>query len=144
MKQKRSDILENLLTQGCHRAASRAWIKEHPGHTSDDFRFWGSTAATEEQTHFIGNVGSRLVGPKEGTARMRTIEFLKRLRPSGRWVLTAIDPNTQKITTITAKDEAQADKFIAANNGKRNLYYSVNPTRDSNEQEGREDRYRRR
>src|SRR5262245_56036193 len=56
------------------------------------------------------------------------VDFLDKLRPGGPWVLTAILPDggTQ---TITAKTAAQVDGFVRKYNGKRNLYYSVNPTR---------------
>jgi hypothetical protein len=56
------------------------------------------------------------------------ISFLKQLRPSGPWVLTAIIPDGQT-TTITAHTSGEIDAFIREHNGKRNIYYSVNPTR---------------
>jgi hypothetical protein len=43
-------------------------------------------------------------------------------------VLAAIDPNTGIIATITVHTTAQAVSFISTHNGKRNLYYTVNPT----------------
>lgn len=55
------------------------------------------------------------------------VDFLKKLRPCGPWVLTAIEPDG-KIETITARNADAAFGFIRANEGKRNLYYSVNPT----------------
>jgi predicted P-loop ATPase len=54
--------------------------------------------------------------------------FLEQLRPGGPWVLTAIVPDGAT-TTITAKGAAGVDAFVGAYNGKRNLYYTVNPTR---------------
>ena len=56
------------------------------------------------------------------------ISFLEQLRPNGPWVLTAITPDgpTQ---TITAHTAAEIDLFVREHNGKRNIYYSVNPTR---------------
>ena len=56
------------------------------------------------------------------------IEFLELLRPGGPWVLTGIIPDgpTQ---TITATSATEVSNFVRANNGKKNLYYSVNPTR---------------
>jgi predicted P-loop ATPase len=56
------------------------------------------------------------------------VAFLEWLRPGGPWVLTAIVPDgvTQTITAKTAQD---VENFVARYNGKRNLYYSVNPTR---------------
>jgi len=32
-----------------NEAATRAWIKDHPGHTAADYEHWGSCAATDEQ-----------------------------------------------------------------------------------------------
>ena len=57
------------------------------------------------------------------------IDFLEKLRPGGPWVLTAIDPASGKIETITAHNKTEARDFIRRHDGKRNLYYSVNPTR---------------
>jgi hypothetical protein len=57
------------------------------------------------------------------------VEFLQQLRPKGPWVLTAIDPKNEAIVTITAGSENDVAAFITKYDGKRNLYYSVNPTR---------------
>ena len=57
-----------------------------------------------------------------------TVEFLKLLRPRGPWVLSAIVPDGA-IETITAKTEGDISAFVSKHSGKRNLYYSVNPTR---------------
>jgi predicted P-loop ATPase len=54
--------------------------------------------------------------------------FLQKLRPGGPWVLTAIVPDGGT-TTITATTADQVDTFVRQHDGKRNLYYSVNPTR---------------
>jgi hypothetical protein len=62
-------------------------------------------------------------------SRDTVLAFLKALRPRGPWVLTAIDPNTQSIETITACTADEADAFVRKYDGRRNLYYSVNPTR---------------
>jgi hypothetical protein len=56
------------------------------------------------------------------------VDFLKQLRPAGPWVLTAIVPDGPT-TTITALDAKAVDAFVAKYNGKRNIYYSVNPTK---------------
>jgi Family of unknown function (DUF5906) len=56
-------------------------------------------------------------------------DFLKWLRPGGPWLLTAIDPTSGKIETITARNKTEARDFIRGHDGARNLYYSVNPTR---------------
>jgi hypothetical protein len=59
-----------------------------------------------------------------------SIEFLEKLRPGGPWILTAIEPDG-KPKTITANNPSEARDFIRARNGRRNLYFSVNPTRAS-------------
>src|SRR4029077_16021677 len=56
------------------------------------------------------------------------VEFLQQLRPSP-WILVAINPTENHITTITANSTKEADAFVTAHNGKSNLYYSVNPTK---------------
>ena len=61
----------------------------------------------------------------------QTIAFLERLRPSGPWVLTAIPPDPGPMTTITARNARDVRVFISQHNGKRNLYYSVNPIRQA-------------
>ena len=58
-----------------------------------------------------------------------SIDFLENLRPGGPWVLTAIDPALGKIETITAHNKIEVRDFIHLHDGKRNLHYSVNPTR---------------
>src|SRR5205807_772896 len=50
-------------------------------------------------------------------------------RPGGPWVLTAISPVSEAIETVTVRTADEADAFVRRNNGKCNLYYSVNPTR---------------
>jgi hypothetical protein len=57
-----------------------------------------------------------------------TVDFLQRLRPGGPWVLTAITPDGPT-TTITARMAFEVENFVKQHNGKKNLYYSVNPTR---------------
>jgi hypothetical protein len=59
---------------------------------------------------------------------LESVEFLEKLRPGGPWVLTAIEPDG-KPTTLTANNPGEARDFIRAHNGRRNIYYSVNPTR---------------
>jgi hypothetical protein len=56
-------------------------------------------------------------------------EFLEQLRPGGAWVLTAIAPISEAIKTVTVHTTAEADAFVRRYDGRRNLYYSVNPTR---------------
>ncbi len=57
-----------------------------------------------------------------------SVEFLQKLQPGGPWVLTAIEPDG-KPTTVTANNPSEARDFIRAHNGRRNIYFSVNPTR---------------
>ena len=57
------------------------------------------------------------------------IGFLEKLRPGGPWVLTAIEPDGPAIDTITAHSPEHVAAFVEEFNGRRNLYYSVNPTR---------------
>ena len=61
------------------------------------------------------------------------VAFLERLRPAGPWVLTAILPDPvpgqPPTITITANRRSEIRDFVSEHNGRRNLYYSVNPTR---------------
>jgi hypothetical protein len=87
---------------------------EHP--SKDD----SAEPRSNSKKHNGGNV---LSDYREAT------DFLEWLRPGGPWVLTAIHPTSGKIETITARDKTEARDFIREHDGKRNLYYSVNPTR---------------
>jgi hypothetical protein len=60
--------------------------------------------------------------------KFTAVDFLERLRPGGPWVLTAIKPDGPT-ETVTAMTPVEVDTFVSANDGKRNLYYSLNPTR---------------
>lgn len=57
------------------------------------------------------------------------IQFLEQFRPGGPWVLTAISPDRTSIETKTfhGGQEAAAETWIKENNGKRNIYFMVNP-----------------
>ena len=68
------------------------------------------------------------IAPTGQSTADTAVEFLEKLRPGGPWVLTAIVPDGGT-TTITAKDAEEIKAFIREHDGKRNLYYSVNPTR---------------
>jgi hypothetical protein len=62
----------------------------------------------------------------------QAIDFLKRLRPEGPWVITAIQPDGDaKTRTFKAEIVADAEEFIKVCNEteRRNVYYSVNPTK---------------
>ena len=64
-----------------------------------------------------------------GEAQHEAVGFLKQLRPRGPWALTAIDPVSGMIETITVSTADEVDAFVRKYDGKRNLYYNVNPTR---------------
>ena len=59
----------------------------------------------------------------------QAIDFLKQFRLDGPWVLTAIIPDGAT-ETITARDADAVRVFVRKHDGKRNIYYSVNPTRE--------------
>jgi len=89
---------------------------------------------TPQQAHQKLNSGGALHEHKhepEPEPEQRTgisSAFLEKLRPGGPWVLTAIVPDG-KPTTITVYTADQVEAFVCKYNGKRNLYYAVNPTR---------------
>ena len=56
------------------------------------------------------------------------LKFLSWLRPDGPWVLTAIQPDGP-IETRTVQTIEEAAAFIERHDGKRNLYYSPNPSK---------------
>ena len=58
---------------------------------------------------------------------MKPIQFLERVHPDRPWILTAIEPSQKGIETraFLPDQKAEAKKWIDANNGKRNLYWSV-------------------
>jgi RecA-family ATPase len=58
-------------------------------------------------------------------------DFLKQLRSAGPWLLTAITPDKPIIKTATVNTAEKADDFVSQRDGKQNLYYSVNPTRNA-------------
>ena len=57
------------------------------------------------------------------------VDFLEQLRPGGPWVLSAIVPDGP-IDTITALAPSDVRAFVVRYDGKRNLYFGVNPTRE--------------
>lgn len=64
------------------------------------------------------------------TTSAEAVNFLKQLRPNGPWLLVTIDPVTEAIKAITTCEPDMVRKFIDKHNGKRNLYFSVNPPRE--------------
>jgi hypothetical protein len=80
------------------------------------------------------NISAFCSGVQAGSASERlfseSINFLEQLRPSGPWVLTAISPDGGASTiTVTTHTAAEVDTFLCEHSGKRNLYYSTNPTK---------------
>ena len=59
---------------------------------------------------------------------MTLVEFLKKFRPGGPWVLTAIVPYGG-IETKTFSDPKKAVAWVMERDGKANLYYMVNPAK---------------
>jgi hypothetical protein len=65
---------------------------------------------------------------EEDNVMSTAAEFLQWLRPDGPWLLIAIVPNGSP-TAATANTSKDVDSFVKKHDGKRNIYYSVNPTR---------------
>src|SRR5712671_6974409 len=55
-------------------------------------------------------------------------DFLQQLRPGGPWLLTAIVPDGTT-TSREVSSEADLQAFVILHDGKRNIYYSINPTK---------------
>lgn len=67
-----------------------------------------------------------------------TIDFLRRWCPEGPWVLTAIIPDGKTETVSFAPDRWQkAAEWVEGHQGKRNLYFHVNPSRPAYKPDGR-------
>src|SRR5262249_18779976 len=80
---------------------------------------------------FVPRNNNNSDAPRDGRAeksQSAPVDFLEKLRPGGPWVLTAITPDGTT-ETITARTAAEVDAFVIVNDGKRNLYYHVNPTK---------------
>lgn len=58
----------------------------------------------------------------------RSVEFLKKWKPEGPWVLTSISPDRKGITTTTFLSSEEKEMLVWLNkfNGERNVYFSVN------------------
>src|SRR5262245_23030428 len=82
--------------------------------------------------------GNTRQGPK--LPRVSSLKsFLRWLRPSGPWVLTAIVPDGA-IKTETCNSAEDVLDFVDDHGGAANIYYSVNPTkRDMNRKAKKED-----
>jgi Mesyanzhinovviridae DNA primase len=71
-----------------------------------------------------------------------SIDFLTKMYPAGRWVLTAIRPDRKGIETQTfgPANESDCRDWLAKYNGRWNIYWSVNPPlRDLSKKAERED-----
>lgn len=68
-------------------------------------------------------------GPQPDTTL--ALRFLEWARPGGPWVLTAISPERSdgRIETETITDPSEASRWIEARQGRKNLYWMVNPAR---------------
>jgi hypothetical protein len=76
----------------------------------------------------IAHAKPATVDQAQDSCAISAIEFLEKLRPGGPWVLTAIIPDGPT-ETITATSADAVSTFVRVNDGKKNIYYSVNPTR---------------
>jgi hypothetical protein len=63
------------------------------------------------------------------TDNRTALRFLRLLAPNGPWLLTGIDPERKGIETRTFRPGSEADLegWLTQFNGRRNIYYSVNP-----------------
>src|SRR5664279_4238010 len=61
------------------------------------------------------------------------LDFLRKLRPHGPWALTGIVPDGATITnTFLEANQSACREFIRTNNaGGHNMYYTINPVRNS-------------
>ena len=85
------------------------------------------------------------VGPGTGSCEPDTgasVDFLRRFAPEGPWALTAIQPDRKAIETRTFRPETEdaLRAWLTKHNGKRNVYFHVNPPiRDISKKAERED-----
>jgi len=100
-------------------AGGTAKARSYDGGDDVNRRQYSSAKSTGTQ---VGSAIERLC--------IETVSFLEQLRPNGPWVLTAILPDGGAATiTVTTHTAAEVDAFLCEHNGKRNLYYSTNPTK---------------
>jgi hypothetical protein len=63
-------------------------------------------------------------------ATSQSVQFLEALRPGGPWWLNAFPPERGgEVEGELAKNAAEIDRFVAAHNGKLNIYFTLNPLR---------------
>ena len=55
------------------------------------------------------------------------IKFLRSWTPGGPWALVAIQLDKKSIATVFTKNENEVKEFLSEYNGKRNIYFHVNP-----------------
>jgi hypothetical protein len=72
------------------------------------------------------NDGKR-IDPKDQPAQ-QAIDFLQKFRPGGPWVLLPFDPDRGPRSGITTTSPSAVAEFVHQNNGRNNLYFSINPT----------------
>jgi predicted P-loop ATPase len=72
----------------------------------------------KEARTYVGKLGSFV----------EVATFLRQLRPDGPWLLTAIEPDGPT-ETVTAQTLKQARAFVQKHDGRRNLYYTLNPVK---------------
>jgi hypothetical protein len=65
---------------------------------------------------------------KEDTKIRNAAEFLQWFRPDGSWLLTAIEPESGKLTTKLLRNVGQVEAFVTEYNQACNIYYHVNAT----------------
>ena len=99
------------------------------GYEGFEAESWIKSPANENKKLRLLNENKKLHRVKLPQPGNEACAFLEKLRPAGPWVLTAIDPDNGKIITSTARTKGEVETFIQKYNGKRGLYYSVNPTR---------------
>ena len=100
-------------------AGGTAKARSYDGGDDVNRRQYSSAKSTGTQ---VGSAIERLC--------IETVSFLEQLRPNGPWVLTAILPDGGAATiTVPTHTAAEVDAFLCEHNGKRNLYYSTNPTK---------------
>src|SRR6516165_619476 len=112
-------------------AGGTAKARSYDGGDDVNRRQYSSAKSTGTQ---VGSAIERLC--------IETVSFLEQLRPNGPWVLTAILPDGGAATiTVTTHTAAEVDAFLCEHNGKRNLYYSTNPTKTAMTKKAAKTRY---
>ena len=95
---------------------------------------YASEPGADGKDQFVIPGAERVADPEPSMktdADAEAAEFLEQLRPGGPWLLNAFDPNVDndKGRAVTADNADAVRAFVRKWDGKRNIYYSVNPTR---------------